>query len=268
MLPIDSYITRGRINIPYSKLFRSKAELSYPPFAHLQRANLEGKSKFYGAVIEVEDKGKDVDDARVCVLCEISAFARNINSVGIEVVTFSFWRCNRDLHLLSIPIFDSYDKPSDLIRRINNQWDFLTRHSLISNEHICRLKTLSKLFADDFSGHEDNDTYVKNCYNQTASFSEYLMQDDKVDGLIYPSARLKGHGLNIVVKQKVVDETLILHQVVVSYICKGEDKPLVMNIFNCKNPATGIKYLHCSEDVKLLKKWKKGHGRMADYVNK
>lgn len=226
-LDIDTKIIRVRRHSQENQLFKYKKELSSPPkeSVGLARANLKGQPIFYGAVFSDFCIS---DTPRLTCLFEASREVLDDYFVGKLDLTYSLWINKREINLFVIPVFDSYPHPAKDFEWYFELWKKLMKDNAISEEQIEVLKELSRHFS--FTGEWDKE---QNSYAYTADFTARLLKDyPDIDGIMYPSARLKeeGIGVNVAIRPEVIDNFFELKACTVCrYFKRNKKKQLILN---------------------------------------
>lgn len=197
----DEKMLRTRIN-EECKFFTEVSQISYPPCdkARTDRASVKGKPMFYASIFT--HQSKEIYLPRIVNLMETSAFFRDTQSVGRQVLTQSVWRNERELKLAMLPASKKYELPSDELNAIQN--DFL---KMSANGHVNMSQDaifLGDLFAQG--------NYA-NTYNMTSYFVDYLLNESAernyFDGVVYPSVPSKGLGMNVCLRKELINDGTI-----------------------------------------------------------
>lgn len=206
-------IYRARPNYGEER-YKSKCELTYKP-SHLnktcQRASLSGASMFYGSILPEKIVEGDLDDARVAPIYEAVPWFRNKTTKGIRKVTFTKWEVTSTLKLIAIVQHESFQNKNSYIRELMGKYDeFLAKNIDRKSDGMVFCNFLAGEFAKEVF---DNDFE----YLISATFSKHLL-DNGLDGVIYPSVKLQGAGLNIALKPEAADSKL---QLKIALECTG-----------------------------------------------
>lgn len=260
-LQSGTLICRCRVNKPFTKRFISKTELfdSKGSYSCLGRANREKQSVFYGCIHDVLDYSHVEPVPRIVNVEESSSFYRDTSASGIEVITFSGWIPSRDLRLLCIPSFGQLENPCRLSCVLDDMWSTAKRE--ISDEVQDYVGMISHLFTceDDGSG---------SIYRLTSEFSNYVLSShNEIDGVLYPSVRSQGQGLNVAIKGDVVDESIDLRDIIICHLLKNTDKAYLINVFHAKGDKEPFEYTrHKSYDSNMAIQYRRELG--VDYKDK
>lgn len=206
-LDIGTKVIRVRQHSQENQLFKYRKDLSYPPKekVKLARANMDGQPMFYGAVFSNFCIN---DNPRLTCLFETNREVLDDTFVGKKDLTYSLWLNKREINLFVIPVFDSYPHPAKDFEWYYELWKELKKDDKINKEQIKVLKELSRHFS--LTGEKKEE---ENSYAYTADFTTHLFKTHpEIDGIIYPSARLKeeGIGVNVAIRPEVIDNAFEL----------------------------------------------------------
>ena len=255
IIPKGHYFIRARENSVAGKLYWKRNELKYPPIkrARLMRANFDNQPMFY--VSYVADL-TDIDDAIVTILYETSDVVRNLVDTGIEETTVSVWRAKKDLTVLVLPTFQIYPTVAEEFEYSNNLWEQGFEEYNTTRDEINYLKFIMENFS--YQNKEDN-IRQQEAYKVTAKFVNTVFANNpQLDGIMYPSARLKTErmGINIVFKTVICDKYLDLCKVYVAHFFKPnieqEFLTYYMESIKCENHGK-IKYKMCTDYLSDIK---------------
>ncbi|MCT4586422.1 MAG: hypothetical protein N4A71_01225 [Carboxylicivirga sp.] len=227
-----------------SEIITSVSGLSYKPQelnSTYQRASTPQQTMLYGAVIppEIDDEG--IDNPRVTSAMESVSFLRNTKLDGTQRVLYGKWRVKSKISLITI-LFTRY-------RNAKNNW--LKKMSEEFYESIAQytypeqkaFKQINNFYSSEFSKFvaEDED------YNYliSALFSLKCTQSG-FDGVIYPSVRTMGLGINVAIKPETVDEKLELVSVLDCRLHK-KGKLAIINNLRFGNVIEGSETFHLND---------------------
>ncbi len=205
----------------------SQENLSYPPKekVKLARANMDGQLMFYGAVFSNFCIN---DNPRLTCLLETNKEVLDDTFVGKKDLTYSLWLNKREINLFVIPVFDSYPHPAKDFEWYYELWKELMQDDRINKEQINVLKELSRHFS--LTGEKKEE---ENSYAYTADFTTHLFKTHpEIDGIIYPSVRLKeeGIGVNVAIRPEVIDDAFELKACsVCRYFKRNKKQQLILN---------------------------------------
>lgn len=190
-------VVRARLDDNNGERFEMKSDYSYKPQGFnttYQRASTPNQTMFYAAV-EPDDKSyeDDSDNALVTAIAETVPMTRDITKSGTQKVSFGDWSVHEDIVLLEIIQRDKY---SEINRRIKEAADtyeqFMSSTSPKDKEDILAFTTF---LADEFS----KDVKRSYDYMISALFSELMIKNHTLDGILYPSVKIGGRGFNIAI---------------------------------------------------------------------
>lgn len=166
------------------------------------------------------------DNPRLTCLFETNREVLDDTFVGKKDLTYSLWLNKREINLFVIPVFDSYPHPAKDFEWYYELWKELKKDDKINKEQIKVLKELSRHFS--LTGEKKEE---ENSYAYTADFTTHLFKTHpEIDGIIYPSARLKeeGIGVNVAIRPEVIDNAFELK---VCSVCRyfKRNQQLILN---------------------------------------
>lgn len=226
-LDIGTKVIRVRQHSQENQLFKYRKDLSYPPKekVKLARANMDGQPMFYGAVFSNFCIN---DNPRLTCLLETNKEVLDDTFVGKKDLTYSLWLNKREINLFVIPVFDSYPHPAKDFEWYYELWKELMKDDKINKEQIKVLKELSRHFS--LTGEKKEE---ENSYAYTADFTTHLFKTHpEIDGIIYPSVRLKeeGIGVNVAIRPEVIDDAFELKACsVCRYFKRNKRQQLILN---------------------------------------
>ncbi len=246
----ESYFLRARKNEPAEKLYYKRKELKYPPakFATLMRANKKEQPMFYTSY--VTNTTTDTD-AILTILYETSPFVRSLDDKGILETTISIWRNKRKLNVLILPTFDLYDTIPNDFERCNLIWNYELEKKTISLDEFNYMKNITQ----NFSLISQNELEQNTAYEITSDYTNSIFENNpKIDGIMYPSARLNDVGVhigtNVVFKPSICDKYFNLEKVYIAHLFKPNIKQEFLTYFSesiiCSNVGK-IRYEMCSQ---------------------
>jgi hypothetical protein len=194
-------IVRARLSD--GKSFDNISALSYKPQEYnltFQRGSTPNKTMFYGSIVPEIQGDTEPATARITVLFEISDFVRDIDTIGELDITFCSWEVIEDINLVSIVHHKKFEKPTQLSIYMQKQFEVQVEKNpdfkIVSIE-------ISEFLANEFA--KSTITHHTD-YTISATYSEMI--SDAYDGILYPSVRLAGEGINIALKPEIVDKKL------------------------------------------------------------
>lgn len=176
--------------------FSQISRFSYKP-KHLnttyQRASIPQNTMFYGSITS---NIQEEPNARMCVLAEIGRTYRE--GVPKETLMFSSWTVIKPINLIAI--IQSEDYPAPCLQVLLLQRQYKKYFSEFSGRDF--MNYIASQFArEDIHNNEDYK------YMISAWFSKIVCDGD-YDGVIYPSVRIDGAGMNVAIKPQAADEKL------------------------------------------------------------
>lgn len=218
-IPKGFYILRARKGCGYTKC----EEMTYCPVeacTTIQRASLPGQTMFYGAIADIQGHQ---ENARAIVMAECSELCRNgITSVGREYFSVGMWEVVEPIRVISFVTSSTYPEIKDncLLNQLRDNYDRLCTvlDDREISEFICQefIKTVNR---------EENYKYLI-----SATISTYITNDEKYDGVIYPSVQMSGQcGLNVALTPNAADKKLRFDSIINQVLYKKEAH-IILNI--------------------------------------
>lgn len=213
-------IIRGRLNEPEEE-FNNVLKLSYKPQEFnktYQRASTPFSTMFYGSVVPEEVGVDENTTERITVFGELAhsnEFLSDNNSVGEKKITFSRWDVMEDIQLVSIIHHTAFNRPPKIIKVLQDQFE--KSFSTEEESEISKLITsfLAKEFAKEIPKDGEDFHYII-----SAIFSELCC--NKYEGVLYPSIRLEGDGINVAIKPNGVEKLKFVESTECTIYKKGE----------------------------------------------
>lgn len=193
-------ILRARVNED-NKHFNSLSELSYKPQefnTNYQRASTPQKTMFYGSIVP-EILGKtEPDTARITTIYELSDFIREIDTIGTQKITFSVWEVCDDVELISLIHYKNFERPTELSKKLQRDYtQFINQYPDLQKSSFEITQFLGEQFAKPVKSVDDFNYMISAIYSE-------MVADFGYDGVLYPSVKLAGEGINIAVKPEVI----------------------------------------------------------------
>ncbi len=194
IFPSNSIVFRSRINFD-KEFFNNISQITYPKPKYVKnyaRANKPEQSVFY------------CSENRPTAYLELATYLAQETKIGEQIsITIAGWMLAEELRLLLI--FDpKSSRDSDFYKRHGEAFDdFMNKLPEGYKKGTNRLfNFIGEKFSQYAKGHED-------VYKITSAFSNFILSQDKVDGIIYPSISLDGKAFNIALFPEVVDDNKI-----------------------------------------------------------
>lgn len=226
------------------EIVNNVARLTYKPQKFnttYQRASTPQKTMFYGAVIPQQMETIELDNPRVTSAMESCSLLRNIKLDGKQRLLYGKWIVKSKISLITI-LFTRY-------RNARNNWirtlgeNFYKNIEPFSYEERKKYKQISNFLSDEFSkyvGENEDYKYL------ISSLFAYRCTENNLDGVLYPSVRTMGLGLNVAIKPTTVDDRMELVSVLECDVYKKKKKIAINNLRFCK-VASGSKTFELQE---------------------
>jgi hypothetical protein len=194
-----------------------------------QRASIPQKTMFYGAVIPQEMDCEDLCFPRVTSAMETCKFLRNTKLDGKQRLLYGKWIVKSKISLITI-LFTRY-------RNARNNWIktlgeyFYKNIESYSYEERKKYKQISNFLSDEFSKYVgDNEDYK---YLISSIFANDCTEKN-LDGVLYPSVRTMGLGLNVAIKPTTVNDKMELISVLECEVYKRKKNVVINNLRFCE----------------------------------
>jgi len=229
IIPSDSFFTRAR-QLNEGENFSTNEDLRYLPQwknGKFQRASTPNGTMFYGVFIPNENINTESDKPRAIVACEAVDFMRNPKPQESAEATLVYgkWRTLKECKLAVILSLDEsqnnnpYSKQTSQVYR---NW-IESKHQ----DYIEQTKLLIDYFTKEYSKFVPEDEHFN--YKISGIFSEIIIRNNYVDGIIYPSVKTDGKGLCVAIKPDFVNENMILEKVLQCKVTKEKTHTNITN---------------------------------------
>lgn len=192
-----------RARLAEEKPFENISELSYKPQKFnttYQRASTPFKTMFYGSIVPEVSGNSEPQTARITVAFELSEFLRDIETIGEQDIVFSAWVIKEDIELVTLIHHKNFERPTELSKRL--QADF---EKFAESNPEQKIPTLE---ISEFLGNQFAKLPIKEHtdYMHSAIYSQLVTEN--FDGVLYPSVRMAGEGINVAIQPETVDKKL------------------------------------------------------------
>lgn len=201
-------------------------DLSYKP-QHLntsyQRASTPNNTMFYGVLVQPEFTPNGfLSMGRAAGLLESAAMMRDKNSKGIQRVAYGKWSNTRDMRLAAIVYNDQLAGSNPKSEMLHNAFKF---HVKRMNGLEAETLAITGFLADEYA---KDPIMTEFDYMISAIFTEIAVEKG-FDGVLYPSVRTLGQGLNIAVTPDFVNRYMELRAAGECTVLKNGEKTIVLN---------------------------------------
>lgn len=204
------------------KSFTKISDLSYKPQQFnksYQRASSPAKTMFYGSMVPEDNKQSEIDIGRVIAVAEGSKlFRRKDIKEGQETVTFGMWRLQGTVALATIlnPEIEKNITPF-AIERAKAFMEWLDQFPERREQGKAILKFYAEQFAKRVEWGEPDFHYL-----HSALLTEFF-QKKGLNGVLFPSGRVEGKGLNVAIAPDFVNSQMRLEGVMECVIAKKDN---------------------------------------------
>lgn len=194
-------IIRARVSEKES--FISVSDLSFKPQEFnqtYQRASTPKHTMFYCSIVPEIAGKSEPETARITILFELSEFVRSTETIGEQGITFSAWEVIDDIELVSLIHHKNFKRPTDLSKKLQEEFEaFTKKHPDLYT---------ATLEISEYLGYEFAKIEIPNHlhYMISALYSEIVCSN--FDGILYPSVRLAGEGINVAIKPETASNSL------------------------------------------------------------
>jgi len=203
-------IVRTRPN-NHKHIFDSKKDLIYPPnnTESFGRANIKGSMSFYGSIIgndfySYNNNDKDLIDAIVPTIVEQSFF-KSSHKDSIHKITYGIWEVIQPFSVAVLVQNEKYiGKNYYIDNMILDYKEFLKSKD---EEERLHAGIVTEYLSNEFSKEVP---YGKDHLYRVSAYYTERVYNLGLFGLIYPSTKMEGSGINIVLKPEIVDNYLEL----------------------------------------------------------
>lgn len=217
-------ITRARFEDGLQP-YLTRASLCYKPQEYnksYQRASTPNQTMFYGSIIPETLEHGEIDNERLIVAREASAWIRNDDSCGTKHITFSKWEVLEDIKLIAILHKKEFSEVNTLTKKMIDEFNvFIEKHPGEKEKSMA----LSSYFASEFGKKHSGEDYN---YMISAIYTEHILKHG-YDGVLYPSVRVDGKGFNIAISPSAADSKIKLTTVMGSTAYKKAKNTIIDN---------------------------------------
>jgi hypothetical protein len=217
-------ILRARLNVS-DEVFMSERDISYRwdvnNIRTYGRASMPMQTMFYGTVIM-----STPIDALNTILFETSAMFNEMHqSVPSEFVfTLGHWTVVDDLRTSEIVFSKRFIETIPYVRDVYTKYIEGYREEL-GDDCVEAVTNILSFYADEFPKtniRDDTDDIL------SATYSQLLIDYQGVEAILYPSARVDNHGMNIAVPPFLVEKKLRLDRVVMGKaVMRGKKRIMI-----------------------------------------
>lgn len=205
--------------------FFSKCQLTYKPHqlnTSCQRASLPNTTMFYGSILPEIIVAGDLDNTRVAPTFEAVSWLRDKTTKGHGKVTYSRWVATENLNLMAIVQHKDFLDKSSYIRELMGSYDEFLENNIEKKESSMAFTTF---LANEFAKEVKENDYE---YLISAAYSKFAV-DNGFDGVLYPSVKMGGAGLNVALTPEAADMKLQLSLVLECSAYKLYDRTVLDN---------------------------------------
>lgn len=207
-IPEGTFIYRSRVNNSNEEEFHYANEISYiknpPSNLPMGRANNQGESVFYGVIPHpgYEDNKQQIDSLLESGLVDLES-----EDYMETEYTMGKWRVKRGFWVIAIPHHSVFhDKNESLLNLHSAYVDFVKKFPELEEDALYFMEYMAAEFAKEVKRDEPWN------YKISVAFMNYPYSVG-CPGVIYPSVKAGGEGVNIVMEPAAVDDLLELHKV-------------------------------------------------------
>lgn len=202
------------------------SDLSYKPQkynATYQRASTPTKTMFYGGLVQPEFTPDGfLAMGRLIGLLESMPFMRDKESKAIKRIAFGKWTNTMDMKLAAIVYNEQFSKKNPKTEFLNDAFNLHVKgvQEIYEKSLMVTSYLASEYAKEDIKEHFD--------YMVSAIFSEIAIEKG-FHGVLYPSVRTSGQGLNVAIMPDFVDKYMELRSAGECTVYKNKDHSIVLN---------------------------------------
>jgi hypothetical protein len=199
-------------------------QLTYKPQEYnktYQRGSTPNKTMFYGSSTQSDIPGANTAIGRITAVLEALPRLREADSEFSQKVTFSKWTVINNIDLATI----CFDK--DLHQNfVDHKYVYEQFEKFLDNFPAYKERTLeiNSYLAKEFSNPEPN-SGSDFLYMPSAIYTE-MVSEFKYEGVVYPSVRTIGLGINVAINPISADKKLVCSAVGEAIIVKKKNKEI------------------------------------------
>lgn len=231
---LQKFVVRCSMNQP-GEVFQNISRCSFnpnPETIKLQRCNYPHQQVFYCSMYS------DTDYASTSLTCIVETAWEHIEDLSSarSYCTLSRWQCKRPLRLWVLPFSDKCcTKNRDLKNIRDNMKKILMDQPHYTDDMFLALEFITDAFCE-----RDNKQHLYKIssafYNTLCFFEKQINQ--KMDGLLYPSANTEGAGINIVLKKDLINDKTLYCDVCMMYsISRDPSNPKNLSAYPSSNES-------------------------------
>jgi hypothetical protein len=208
-------IIRARIN-GKNEAFSKTSDLSFKPQKYnktYQRASTPNRTMFYGSIpFEIGSETQTEPFPRITTLFELSKFAWVKKLRGRQKITFSAWEVMEDVKLVSFVHYKKFERQNDLIVKLQKDYEeWIRQYPEYAETSLKATAFLGEQFAKPVKRGKDYNYLI------SAICSEW-MTEKGFDGVLYPSVKMDGDGINVAITPEAVSGKIKLIHVAECYL--------------------------------------------------
>jgi len=189
-------IIRARLNNK-GETHDNISKLSYKPQKFnttYQRASTPKNTMFYGSIVPEGIEISENQTERITVFGELAhsdSFLSDNQSIGEKKITFARFDVEEDVHLVSIIHHKKFPRTPKIITELQKEYEEVFRDEELKKRSLAISEFLGDIYAKE-NINVDYDYMVSGIFSELAC--------ERYDGVLYPSVRLAGDGMNVAIK--------------------------------------------------------------------
>lgn len=221
---------RARPMNPNETRFNKKSDFSFKPQEFnnsFQRASTPRRTMFYAASNRAKISAKDLFSARLVSLAESMKWVRDMQESGIRKIAYGKWVSNEPLNLVTIVNQHLYHEVNPFVKAVFDDFMVAIKKfpAEVQSEFLCFQDFMAIQFSKEIKSHLD--------YQISSVFTEIKCNQSNIDGILYPSFRMDGKGVNIAIKPDSMHKLDLLATGEFN-IYKNKDRTVVGNCASVK----------------------------------
>lgn len=204
--------TRTTIYDPLKEDINSVSRLSYPPieinykYGGYQRASTPCRAMFYATKL---NSISETDSYSAISTAFIESLKKDYDELltSNKQVVFSLWQLIKPIRLLSVFNSSDYNNKNPHTAEISdsfNNW-LITQEEKSANKIIALMDFLNSIYSKPIDIIENKNEYKLSSVITQYMIDNIILNDEKIDGVVFPSTKVEGKELNVAIKPDSVD---------------------------------------------------------------
>lgn len=250
-------IQRGRLRTVKNERLTYVSDFSFNPNISNKylRASTPNNAMFYGTYLPEKQEPNEPQDEKITLIYEIYEMARNKDSINEQKILFGYWEVLEEIKMVSVFDYEYYRNPLKIATELSKSYkDYISKYPELEKNS----SEISKYLASEFAKENIQSDFD---YMISAIYSE-IVTEMGFDGIVYPSVRMEGAGINIALTRNAADNKLAFYYASEHTIIKNKLKMILSNEkYGIPNTHNSIDYREFpSKDLFTIEQAKKKVG--------